>query len=473
MDKRKYNQIRNCLRQLIKGTPFENKVFFVGGCCRDDLMGFEIKDIDMAVNLPSGSIRLAEWLKEQGYTTHGTVVYPVYQTAMFHLKAFPDDELEAVQTRKEKYNNHGCRNPETAFGTIQEDSMRRDLTINALYQNVSTGEFLDITGHGLDDIRDHVIRTPDDPDITYDDDPLRILRCIRFASRYGWDIEQETWEGMVRNTSRLAIITKERVRDELCKMLSGPHPVMAMELLRKSGAMHEVLLELETTFDMTQNDYHSGTVWEHTMQVLGNVAEKTDRLVLRLAALLHDIGKTVTREEVDGGGVHFIKHELLGKEMVKDIMTRLKFPNADIEEVAFLTLHHMDCKPWGAKAEHMKDKRLRRLQHTCRTEQRFRDLTTLMHADNMAHAEGHCMPGQVPAILRRTEEMLENGTAMFGFKPWMSGNEVMQTKGLKPGKEVKECLDYLLKLAFVNPKMDKEEIVKHLRGYHIPKNKKE
>lgn len=129
-------------------------MFFVGGCRRNDLMGLEIKDIDMAVNQPSGSICLAEWLKEQGHTTHGTVVYPVYQTAMFHLKAFPDDELEAVQTRKEKYNDHGFRNPETAFGTIRENCIRRDLTINALYQNVSTGKMLDITGHGHDDIRD-------------------------------------------------------------------------------------------------------------------------------------------------------------------------------------------------------------------------------------------------------------------------------------------------------------------------------
>ena len=468
MDKNKYNQIRECLRQLIKGTPFENKVFFVGGCCRDDLMNLEIKDIDMAVNLPSGGIRLAEWLKEQGKTTHGTVVYPAYQTAMFHLKAFPDDELEAVQTRNEKYNDHGCRNPETAFGTIQEDCLRRDLTINALYQNVSTGEFLDITGQGMDDIRNHVIRTPADPDITYDDDPLRILRCIRFASRYGWDIEKDTWEGMVRNAYRLVIITKERVRDELCKMLSGPHPVMAMEMLRKSGAMHEVLPEMEPSFSMTQNKYHSGTVWEHTIQVLGNVAEKSGSLVLRIAALLHDIGKTATREEGDGGSVHFLKHDIIGTDIARKVMNRLKFPNADTKDVAFLILHHMDCKKWGPKAEHMKDKRLRKLQHTCGTEQRFHDLMTLMHADNMAHAEGHCMPGLVPAILQRTEEMLEDGTAMFGFKPWMNGNEVMQLKGIRPGKEVRECLDYLLKLAFVNPKMDREEIINHLRGYHIP-----
>ena len=121
----------------------------------------------------------------------------------------------------------------------------------------------------------------------------------------------------------------------------------------------------------------------------------------------------------------------------------------------------------------MKDKKLRRLQHTSRTEQRFRDLMMLMHADNMAHAEGHCMPEQVPTILKRTEEMIANGTDMFHFKPWMNSNEVMQVKGIKPGKEVRECLEYLLKLAFVNPKMDREMVVKHLRGYRIPKKKKE
>ena len=246
-----------------------------------------------------------------------------------------------------------------------------------------------------------------------------------------------------------------------------------MELLKKSGAMHEVMPEMEPTYSMTQNAYHSDTVWGHTMRVLDNLGKDTNSLNLRLAALLHDIGKTVTREEDENGKVHFLKHEILGKEMVKDIMTRLKFPNADIEEVIFLTLHHMDCKSYGTNAEHMKDKKLRRLQHTCKTEKRFHDLMMLMHADNMAHAEGHCMPKQIPTILRRTEEMMKEGTAMFGFKPWLNGNEVMRIKCIRPGEQVKECLDYLLKLAFVNPKMDEEVVIKHLKGFHIKKSNKQ
>lgn len=270
MKRELYIQIKEFLREVIRGTEFEGRVMTVGGCVRDDLMGLEIKDIDLCVSLPSGGIRFAEWLKEKGLTTKGVIVYPNYGTAMLHLKAFPDVELEFVQTRKEKYIDHSCRNPQTAFGTIEDDFLRRDLTINALYCNVSMDEIIDITGNGVNDIRDHIIRTPADPDLTYDDDPLRILRCIRFASRYGWDIEAETMAGMKRNAFRLEIISKERIHDEFCKMLTCKYPVMAMELLSETGAMHYVIPELEETYDMTQNEYHFGTVWEHTLAMLGS-----------------------------------------------------------------------------------------------------------------------------------------------------------------------------------------------------------
>ena len=289
MKKGRYIQIKDFLRRLIIGTEWEGHVFTVGGCVRDEIMGLEIKDIDMCVSLQGGGIRFAEWLRDNGYTTKGVTVYPNYGMAMLHLNEFPEVELEFVQTRKEKYFDHSCRNPETAFGSIEDDCMRRDLTINALYTNISTGEIVDITGKGVDDIKNHIIRTPNDPDTIYDDDPLRILRCIRFASRYGWEIEYDTYEGMVRNVSRLEIITKERVKDEFCKMLTCKHPIMAMELLRKIGAMHYVIPELEETYSMTQNEYHFGTVWEHTMMVLEGT--KDDNMILRISALLHDIGK--------------------------------------------------------------------------------------------------------------------------------------------------------------------------------------
>lgn len=465
MKKEQYIAISDRIKELIRGTEFDGKVLCVGGCVRDEIMGLEIKDIDLAVTMPDGGIRLAEWLERNGHTSIHVVTYPTYHTAMFRLKDFPDEELEAVQTRKEKYSDRDSRNPVTAYGTIEEDCMRRDLTINALYRNVSTGEIIDITGHGLDDIRDHIIRTPADPDLTYDDDPLRILRCIRFASRYGWEISPETWEGMLRNVERLSIITVERIHDEFMKMLSAAYPLMAMDLLRKSGAMHYVIPELEKTYDMTQNGYHFGTVWEHTMQVLENISAVTDRSDLRLAALLHDIGKIQTREVGNDGNVHFILHDIKGAKMVRNIMTRLKYSNRIIDEVVFLTRYHMICKFWGEMRQDKLDRKIRKLQYVCKSEKLFDDLLTLIHADNTAHAEEHNLPDQVPMIRQRTREMIAEGTTMFDFNPWVDGYEVMRIKGIEPGPEVKECQEYLLRLAYVNPVRDKEDVIKLLKGY--------
>ena len=463
-----YIAIMEHLKRLIRGTGFEGHVLCVGGCCRDELMGDEIKDIDLVVALPEGGIRFAEWLEAEGHTAGKVVSYPRYHTAMFRLKDFPDVEIETVQTRKEKYTERNSRNPETAFGTLEEDILRRDLTINSLCRNISTGELVVVTGKGLDDIRDHIIRTPVDPDITYDDDPLRILRTIRFASRYGWEVERRTWEGMVHNVSRLEIITRERVRDELEKMLASRYPVQAMEMLRRSGAMHYVIPELEDLYDLTQNKYHSGTAWEHTMQVLDVLAGNSDKPVLRMAALLHDIGKASTRSCTEDGKIHFIGHEKAGADMVESILADLRCCSAFIQEVRFLVLHHMDTKRWGVACELMKDKHLRRFQYQCGTEERFMDLMTLINADNMAHSPEHCMPEHVPHILKRTEEMKAEGTAMFGYRLPLTGTDVMRIKGLKPGPAVNDCLEYLLKIALVDPSMDAETMAKHLKGYRIP-----
>ena len=458
-----FEKMMKLLRRLTAGTEWEEHVYAVGGCCRDFLLGAAIKDIDLVVDLPFGGIRFAKWLEERGFLAGKVVVYESFGTAMFRLKEAPDVELECVMTRKEKYLDRLSRNPETVHGTLEEDCLRRDLTINALYYRVSDGVVLDLTGHSLEDLRKHVIRTPADPDMTYDDDPLRILRCVRFAARLGWEVETETFAGMVRNVYRLEIVTKERVRAELDMMLKGARPVMAMKLLKETGAMHYVLPELEDLYDLDQNKYHSGTAWEHTLEVLGGV--KSDKLEVRMAALLHDVGKSRTKEVTADGTVHFLEHEKVGAEMAEEMLRRLRYSNAFIADVKFLVLHHMDFKHYGPHAEKMRDKSLRKKMYICGSEERFLDLMALVDADNNAHAEGHKMSEEVPVILERVRKMKAEGSATFTYKLPLSGMDVMELKGLEPGPAVKDCLEYLMKLAFANPLRDKEEYVKHLKGY--------
>lgn len=459
-----YIEIRQYLRNLIRDTEWEGHVYAVGGCCRDELMGLPVKDMDMALNLPKGGVRFAMWLHGCGYTSHEPVTYPNYGTAKLRLREFPDSEIELVQTRKEKYTDRSRRNPETVFGTLEEDCMRRDLTINSLYYNISTEQFVDITEKGISDINDKIIRTPADPDLTYDDDPLRILRCIRFASRYGWDIERETFDGMCRNVDRLPIITHERIKAELDKMLTCANPVLALELMRKCGAMQYVIPELCRTFDMLQNRYHSGTVWEHTLKVVENVGSD---LTLRMAALLHDIGKIETRSVTEDGNIHFLGHEKASVGIATAILRRLKFSNSFIDEVAFLIGHHMDLKHYGDDAKILKDKKLRKFQYICGTKERFEMLLALIDADNRAHAEGFCMYNQAEIVRQRTAAMERRGSAMFGYRLPLTGDDIMRIKGLKPGPSVRECCDYLMKLSFVNPLRHVEEFEKHLKGYHL------
>lgn len=461
-----YIQIRQYLRELIREAEWEGHLYAVGGCCRDELMGMPIKDVDMAVDLRSGGIRFAQWLHAKGLTAHEPVMYPNYGTAMLRLKAFPDDEIELVQTRKEKYTDRNRRNPETVFGSLEEDCMRRDLTINSLYYDISRERFVDLTGKGITDIRNKSIRTPADPDMTYDDDPLRILRCIRFASRYGWKIDDETYKSMCRNVSRLAIITQERIKAELDKMLVCPHPVMALELLRTTGAMSYVIPELTAMFDMEQNHYHFGTVWQHTLKVVELVPPNR---TLRMAALLHDVGKADKRTVSDDGDVHFLEHELASEDMARTILRRLKYSNDFIDEVSFLVRNHMMFKSSGYRAEKLKDKKLRKFQYICKSKELFDELMVLIDADNNVHADGYCMTEQADIIRARTKDMVDAGSAMFDYRLPFTGNDIMRMKNLSPGRQVKECQEYLLKLAFVNPLRPIEEFEKHLIGYRLKK----
>lgn len=414
MDKSVYIEIRDRLKALISGTEFENRVFFVGGCCRDDIMGCEIKDIDISVALPDGGIRLAQWLHAEGHTVSEPSVFHDYHTAKFRLAEYPEIELESVQTRKESYPDRESRNPVTSYGTHEEDCMRRDLTVNALYQNVSTGEIVDITGKGLEDIHDHIIRTPADPYRTYDEDPLRILRCVRFAARFGWEIEKETLAAMVEMVPRMSILTPARISEEFLKMLQDDRPAMAVELLCTIGAVEYVLQEMPSNA---------------AIRALRTVASETSDLSIRLAALLCE------------------------SAMAYRTVDRLRLSVSEISDVTFLIRSCSEILRWGT----VNDSDIREMQYRCNIPERFDEVVLLA----AALSDGD---PKVMEISLRSKVMMEDGTAMFGYKLPVSGKDIINELGLTPGPMIKECQEYLLSLAFRNPKLTRQEALSAIQN---------
>lgn len=430
-----YISIRSRLHDLIAGSIFEGKVYFVGGCCRDEIMGVEIKDIDIAVAMRDGGILLAEWLKSEGFALADIVTFPEYGIAQFRLADYPDIELEAVNTRKESYPDPASRNPVTEYGTLEQDCLRRDLTINALYYDITEMCFVDVTGKGLADIRDQVVRTPVDPDRVYYEDPLRILRCIRFATRFGWEIESGTYAAMKRNVYRMEILSQERLKDEFCMMIQSENCAKAVELLRDCGCLDYILPEVP-----------HDAISLKTLQMLDTVSSYTSDLFVRLSAVLS-----------------------YGSRYVQPIMKRMMFHADEIRKVQFLVSHCNDCKHWGPLCEYMSDSSLRRLQYHCEDIGRFKELLMLVHAENVSCVSGKLWHHQAALIYKKTEEMIADGTSMFGFTSFLSGRDVMSILGIGPGPEVKSCLDYLLELAFDDPTMPQDLVINRLRQY---KNKR-
>lgn len=464
MTQEKFKQIIEYIGECIKGSEFENHVFAVGGCVRDSYMGNEIKDIDLCIDLPEGGIKLAEFLHVKKFLTRPPVVYPTYGTAMFKFKKFNQDEIECVQTRGEQYHDKDSRNPVTSFASIEDDCIRRDLTINALYMNVTTGEILDLTGKGVSDIKAGICRvTNENPDVVFTDDPLRILRVMRFACRYNFNIEENTLASMLRNADRLEIITQERVTDEFNKMMMTNDPTRALCLLGYTGAMKYVVPELIETYDMGQNAYHFGTVWEHTLAVVEHSTDFEAYLPVRLACVFHDLGKIKTRTVGVDGRVHFYDHETVGAELVHDIMVKMRYSNDIIEEVCFYIKNHMLTKGWGDDLNHMKMKTLRKLMYKCKTEERFNHLMEVIDADNKSHKSEHCLLLQATRVL----EVSQTEKRMFGYKLPIDGKDVMETLGIEPGPKVKKYLNHCMKLAFNNPDITKEMCIKEIKHFKI------
>ena len=462
MKREEFLNITEYIGSIIKGTPFEGHIFAVGGSVRDFYMGNDIKDIDLVIDLPHGGVDFANWCKEQNYTKT-VVIYESYGTAMFKFHQFPEEEIECVMTRGEKYEDKESRNPVTNFAPIEEDAIRRDLTINALYYNVSTGEILDLVG-GRSDIDNHIIKTTNtDPDVVFDDDPLRILRVIRFATRYGWEIEKKTYKSMKKFARRLQIITKERIQAELNKILLCDNAVMGINYIHSIGAMKYVVPEFEKCYGLKQNAFHFGDVAEHTLAVLQHHCELFEPVLTeRLACLLHDIGKVYTMTVKDGK-VHFYDHEYVGAEMCGDILKELKYDNDTISEVQFLIRNHMRTKQCGDGGMYMKDKSLNKLLYECKTFKRFCSLMRVIECDNLSHKKECCIHNQYVELLARVSAS-EVHMKMFGYKLPVTGEDIMGTLNISPGPIISEINKRLLNQAFMDPGISRGRCIQLLPG---------
>ncbi len=412
MDISEFHLIIDRLRAIIAGSEFEGRVYAVGGCTRDEALGLDsIKDIDLAVELPDGGLKLAEWLYQRRLTTGVPTTFPRYGTAMLRLRAFPDDEIEIVQTRCGKYSGEEGSDPSEMFGPVAGDCRLRDLSINSIYLNVSTGELLDPSGRAFDDIRERRLRTPDDPVRVFDDDPVRILRVIRFATRLGWDIPPEMLDAMVKTAPGLRAIKVERMRQEIEKMFAGPDPARALDLMNRSHALGYVFPDLcrARTFDDSGRP-----LIDHLHSTLACAAALDTRLPVRLAAAFHDLGKVASRRtDPESGVVSYPDHDSRSARLARKLLARLRFDGPIIRETVFLIAHHHFPGPTELKSEERALKRLRRLQAECRSLERLERLLALMEADRNARDEADRIPDRIEWIRRTSRKMKAEGDSSF------------------------------------------------------------
>ena len=412
--------------------------YVVGGYVRDIFLERPSNDIDVVV-VGSG-IKVADALRRKlGRKAHISV-FRNFGTAQVKYKNM---EVEFVGARRESYS-HDSRKPIVEDGTLEDDQNRRDFTINAMAIQLNKahfGELVDPFG-GIDDLEDGIIRTPLDPDITFSDDPLRMMRCVRFATQLRFFIEDETFEALSRNAHRLEIISGERISDELNKIMLSPQPSRGFVDLQRSGLLNLILPEL-AALDIveTRNGRAHKNNFYHTLEVLDNVARKSDNLWLRWAALLHDVGKTRSKRWDPAQGWTFHNHNYLGAKMVPEIFRRLKEPmDAKMKYVQKLVDLHM--RPIAIADEEVTDSAVRRLMNDAGDD--IDDLMTLCEAD--ITSKNQVRKQQFLENFRMVREKLadlKERDYKRLLQPCIDCNEIMEMFHLQPCREVgalKQCL---------------------------------
>jgi putative nucleotidyltransferase with HDIG domain len=405
------------------------EVYAVGGFVRDKLLGQDGKDIDFVV-IGSGP-KFAKTVARQ-LGTRKMTIYEKFGTA---LVQYQDYKLEFVGARKESYRGES-RKPDVVPADLPTDLARRDFTVNALAMGLNKNNFaklLDPFG-GQEDLERKIIRTPLDPVTTFKDDPLRIMRAIRFAAQLGFKIEPNTKKGMKQMADRLKILSQERITDEFLKILAAPKPSVGFLLMDESNVLNIIFPELVKLKGVEQvNGHHHKDVFYHTLTVLDNTAAVTDNLNLRFTALVHDIAKPKTKEFKPDKGWTFHNHEEVGARMLPAIGRRLRLPNEMIKYAQKLTRLHL--RPIALTEEEVTDSAYRRL--LVQAGEHLEDLLTLCRADitsrNPRRVKQHLK--NFDFVVKRLQEV-EEKDRMRAFQSPVRGDEIMKVCGLKPGPKV-------------------------------------
>jgi poly(A) polymerase len=407
----------------------EMQLYAVGGFVRDLILGKKGKDIDFVVI--GDALRFVEEFHKR-HRSSQPVLYPRFSTAMLEYKGY---KLEFVSAREEAYQPDS-RKPTVKKTDLFADLSRRDFTVNTLAIDISAetiGTVID-PYNGRQDLKAGILRTPLAPEKTFSDDPLRMMRAIRFATTLGFSIENNTYSAIKTVAQRLSIISQERVTEEFNKILSAPEPSSGITLLAETGLLDLFLPELSQTKGIEQKDtYHHKDVFNHTLQVVDQLAQKSEKLPLRLSALLHDIAKPATKRFDAQNGWTFHGHEIIGERMAHKILNRMKYPLQTINYVKKLIRLHL--RPMALVSEEVTDSAIRRLLFLAGED--FDDLMLLCRADITSKN-----PDRVKKYLQNYEIVLakaidlEQRDRLRTFKSPVDGNEIMELFNLKPGPQI-------------------------------------